>query len=69
LGVATDFEDVVRPAGTVFSMVSHLLHGDAKDPARSDEEQARVVVQPTDVVATTDPDELRRALVRQVAGR
>jgi hypothetical protein len=58
LSAATDPEYVIRNAGTVFSMVSHLLHGDAMDPALADEEQAWIATQPADAVATAAKDHL-----------
>lgn len=58
LSAATDAELVCRYAGTVFSMVGHLLHGDARDAVLADEEQAWATSQPTEAVATAAKDHL-----------
>lgn len=61
LSAATDPELVFRYAGTVFSMVNHLLHGDAMDLTLADEEQAWAAGQPTEAVATAAKDHLAPA--------
>lgn len=54
---ATDPATIIRNAGTVYSMVSNLLHGeDAMDPALADEEQAWIGLTPNDdAITAKDP--------------
>jgi hypothetical protein len=58
LSSENDPELIHRYAGTVFSMVRHLLHGDAADPTLDEEERAWTVLTPTAEVATAAKDHL-----------
>lgn len=57
LAAASDPDIVVRDAGTVFTMVNNLLHGDQwQDPALADEVRAWVALTPTPAATTArDP--------------